>query len=76
MTQKNTPLIVQLLEDVSEQPEFDTKKETGEISKKEITELRKSLTKDSDLEKQSGRFRSSADSFVQEVYSALASLLW
>lgn len=74
MTQKNTPLIVQLLEGVSEQPEFDTKKETGEISKKEITELRKSLTKDSDLEKQSGRFRSSADSFVQEVYSSWLTL--
>ncbi|MBD2388727.1 type V CRISPR-associated protein Cas12k [Cylindrospermum sp. FACHB-282] len=69
MTQKNTPLIVQLLKDVSEQPEFENIKETGEISKAEITELRKSLTKDSYLKEQSGRLRSSADSFVKEVYS-------
>ncbi|BAZ25538.1 hypothetical protein NIES4073_64430 [Kalymmatonema gypsitolerans NIES-4073] len=74
MTQKNTPLIVQLLKSVSEQPEFEANKENGKITKKEITELRKSLTQDSDLDKQSGRLRSSADTFVTEVYSSWLTL--
>jgi hypothetical protein len=74
MTQKNTPLIVQLLSGVSEQPEFEVNKENGKISKPEITELRRFLTKDSDLEKQSGRLRSSADTFVTEVYSSWLTL--
>lgn len=74
MTQKNTPLIVQLLKSVSEQPEFEANKEDGKISKTEIRELRRSLTKDSDLEKQSGRLRSSADNFVTEVYSSWLTL--
>ena len=46
MTQKNTPLIVELLKTVSEQPEFEANKENGKITKAEITELRKYLTKD------------------------------
>ncbi len=37
MTQKNTPLIVQLLKSVSEQPEFEANKENGKITKTEIT---------------------------------------
>lgn len=74
MTQKNTPLIVQLVRSVSEQPEFEANKENGKISKPEITELRRFLTKDSDLEKQSGRLRSSADTFVTEVYSSWLTL--
>ncbi|MHC5729859.1 MAG: hypothetical protein ACYTXY_38230, partial [Nostoc sp.] len=74
MTQKNTPLIVQLLKIVSEQPEFEANKEKGEITNKEIIKLRKLLTKDSELEEQSGRLRSSADSFVKEVYSSWLAL--
>lgn len=74
MTQKNTPLIVQLLKIVSEQPEFEANKEKGEITNKEIIKLRKLLTKDSELEEQSGRLRSSADSFVKEVYSSWLTL--
>ncbi|GBE93159.1 arabinan synthesis protein [Nostoc cycadae WK-1] len=70
MTQKNTPLIVQLLKLVSEQPEFEANKENGTITKKEITELRKPLTDDSDFQEQSGRLCSSADSLVKEVYSS------
>jgi len=68
MTQKNTPLIVELLKSVSEQPEFETNKENGKITKKEITNLRKSLTQDS------GRLYSSVDNLVQEVYSAWLTL--
>ena len=74
MSQKNTPLIVQLLKFVSERPEFETKKENGKISKLEITELRRALTKDSELEKQSGRLCSSADTFVTEVYASWLTL--
>lgn len=74
MTQKNTPLIVQLLRSVNEQPEFEANKENGKISKTEISELRRSLTKDSDLENQSGRLRSSVDNFVTEVYSSWLTL--
>ncbi|MBD2490463.1 type V CRISPR-associated protein Cas12k [Aulosira sp. FACHB-615] len=70
MTQKNTPLIVKLLKFVSEQPEFETYKENGTITKKEITNLRKILIEDSDLKYQSGRLRTSADSLVTEVYSS------
>ncbi|MHC5759932.1 hypothetical protein [Nostoc sp.] len=50
MTQKNTPLILQLLKSVSEQPEFEANKEKGEITKKEIVELRKIVTKNSEFE--------------------------
>ena len=32
MTQKNTPLIVELLKTVSEQPEFEANKENGKIT--------------------------------------------
>ncbi len=74
MTQKNTPLILQLLKSVSEQPEFEANKEEGEITKKEIVELRKIVTKNSELEEQSGRLRSSAESFVKEVYSSWLTL--
>jgi hypothetical protein len=70
MTQKNTPLIIQLLKFVSEQPEFEANKENGTITKKIITELRRTLTEDSDFQQQSGRLRSSADSLVTEVYSS------
>lgn len=74
MIQKNTPLIVQLLKSVSEQPEFEANKEKEEITKKEIVELRKVLTKNTEFEEQSGRLRSSADSFVKEVYSSWLTL--
>ncbi|MDF5722712.1 MAG: type V CRISPR-associated protein Cas12k [Rhizonema sp. PD37] len=74
MTQKNTPLIVQLLKSVSEQPKFEANKETGRISKTEITELRNFLIKDSDLDKQSGRLRSSADALTTEIYSSWLTL--
>ncbi|MEH2126919.1 type V CRISPR-associated protein Cas12k [Nostoc sp.] len=74
MTQKNTPLIIQLLKSVSEQPEFEANKENGNITKNEITKLRESITKNSELEKQSGRLRSSADSFVKMVYSSWLTL--
>ncbi|MDZ8091102.1 MAG: type V CRISPR-associated protein Cas12k [Nostoc sp. DedQUE05] len=74
MTQKNTPLILQLLKSVSEQPEFEANKEKGEITKKEIVELRKALTKNPEFEEQSGRLRSSAESFVKEVYSSWLTL--
>ncbi|MEH1984876.1 type V CRISPR-associated protein Cas12k [Nostoc sp.] len=74
MTQKNTPLILQLLKNVSEQPEFEANKEKGEITKKEIVELRKALTKNPEFEEQSGRLRSSAESFVKEVYSSWLTL--
>ena len=74
MTKKNTPLIVQLLKSVSEQPEFEANKENAKITKTEITELRKSLTKDSELEEQSGRLGSSADSLGKEVYSSWLTL--
>lgn len=74
MTKKNTPLIVELLKAVSKQPEFEAKKENGKITKAEITKLRKFLIKDSDLEKQPGRLRSSADTFVKEVYSSWLTL--
>ncbi|MEH1951898.1 MAG: type V CRISPR-associated protein Cas12k [Nostoc sp.] len=74
MTQKNTPLILQLLKSVSEQPEFEANKEKGEITKKEIVELRKIATKNSEFEEQSGRLRSSAESFVKEVYSSWLTL--
>jgi transposase len=70
MTQKNTPLIVQLLKLGSEQPEFEAHKENGTITKEEIRELRKNLTEGSDIEKQSGRLRSSADSLVTEIFSS------
>lgn len=70
MSQKNTPLIVKLLKSVSEQPEFEANKENGTITKTEITELRRTLTEDSELKKQSGRLRSSADSLVTEIYSS------
>ncbi|OYE04438.1 type V CRISPR-associated protein Cas12k [Nostoc sp. 'Peltigera membranacea cyanobiont' 232] len=74
MTQKNTPLILQLLKSVSEQPEFEANKEKGEITKKEIVELRKGLKKNPEFEEQSGRLRSSAESFVKEVYSSWLTL--
>lgn len=74
MTQKNTPLILQLLKSVREQPEFEANKEKGEITKKEIVELRKIVTKNPELEEQSGRLRSSAESFVKEVYSSWLTL--
>ncbi|MEH2319974.1 type V CRISPR-associated protein Cas12k [Nostoc sp.] len=74
MTQKNTPLIIKLLKSVSEQSEFEANKENGNITNKEITKLRESITKNSELEKQSGRLRSSADSFVKEVYSSWLTL--
>ena len=74
MTQKNTPLILQLLKSVSEQPEFEANKEKGEITKKEIVELRKIVTKNPELEEQAGRLRSSAESFVKEVYSSWLTL--
>ncbi len=74
MTEKNTPLILQLLKSVSEQPEFEANKEKGEITKKEIVELRKIVTKNFELEEQSGRLRSSAESFVKEVYSSWLTL--
>ncbi|MGV0107440.1 Transposase [Nostoc sp. DSM 114160] len=74
MTQKNTPLIIKLLKSVSEQPEFEANKKSGNITNKEITKLRKSITKNSELEKQSGRLGSSADSFVKEVYSSWLTL--
>lgn len=74
MTQKNTPLIVQLLKSVNEQPEFEANKEKGEITKKEIVELRKIVTKNPEIEEQSGRLRSSAESFVKEVYSSWLTL--
>ncbi|BAY18180.1 hypothetical protein NIES21_40240 [Anabaenopsis circularis NIES-21] len=62
--QVNTPLIVDLIKAVPEQPEFETHKETGTITKKKIKELRQSLTQDSD------RTYSSADSLVKEVYAS------
>ncbi|AUB36901.1 Transposase [Nostoc flagelliforme CCNUN1] len=68
MTEKNTPLIVQLLKTVSEQPEFEANKESGKITKKEITGLRKSLTEDS------GRPYSSVDNLVKQVYSSWLTL--
>ncbi|MBH8577236.1 type V CRISPR-associated protein Cas12k [Nostocaceae cyanobacterium CENA369] len=74
MTQTNTPLIVQLLKLVSEQPGFEVNKENGTITKKEITELRKPLTDNSDFQEQSGRLKSSADSLVTEVYSSWLAL--
>ncbi|MBD2301207.1 type V CRISPR-associated protein Cas12k [Nostoc sp. FACHB-190] len=74
MTQKNTPLIVQLLKAVSEQPEFEANKENGSINKKGITDLRRTITEDSDFQEQSGRLRSSADSLVTEVYSSWLTL--
>jgi hypothetical protein len=37
MTQKNTPLIVQLLKSVSEQPEFEANKESGKITSLKLT---------------------------------------
>lgn len=74
MTQKNTPLIINLLKSVSEQPKFETNKENGNITNKEITKLRKSITKDSEFEEQSGRLSSSADSLVKKVYSAWLTL--
>ncbi|MEH2301118.1 MAG: type V CRISPR-associated protein Cas12k [Nostoc sp.] len=74
MTQKNTPLIIQLLKSVSEQPEFEANKEKGYITNKEITKLRESITENSELEKQSGRLRSSVDSFVKQVYSSWLTL--
>ncbi|SRR5579883_3333287 len=74
MTQKNTPMIVQLLKDVSEQPEFEANKEQGNITKKEITELRKSLIEDLAWSKQSGRLGSSADNLVNIVYSSWLTL--
>ncbi|WP_335191857.1 type V CRISPR-associated protein Cas12k [Nostoc sp.] len=68
MTKINTPLIVQLLKSVSEQPEFEANKENGNITKKEITALRKSLTQNT------GRAYSSVDSLVTEVYSSWLTL--
>jgi hypothetical protein len=68
MTQINTPLIVQLLKIVTEQPEFEINKETGRITKDEIKNLRKSITKDS------GRAYTSVDSLVTEVYSSWLTL--
>ncbi|BAZ48744.1 hypothetical protein NIES4103_13530 [Nostoc sp. NIES-4103] len=70
MSQKNAPLIVQLLKSVSEQPEFEANKENGTITKREITKLRRDITENSDLKEQSGRLRSSADSLVTEAYSS------
>ncbi|MBL1200960.1 MAG: hypothetical protein FWK04_18215 [Nostoc sp. GBBB01] len=68
MSQINTPLIVQLLKSVSEQPEFEANKESGKITKKEITGLRRTLTKDS------GRPYSSVDNLVKEIYSSWLTL--
>ncbi len=68
MSQINTPLIVQLLKSISEQPEFEVNKENGKITKKEITGLRRTLTKDS------GRPYSSVDNLVKEIYSSWLTL--
>ncbi|MBD2451646.1 hypothetical protein H6G76_31920 [Nostoc sp. FACHB-152] len=64
MVQENTPLIVDLIKAVSEQPEFEINKATGKITKEEINKLRKSLTQNS------GRTYTSVDCLVKEAYSS------
>lgn len=70
MANKNTPLINQLLKQVSQHEDFEAWQRAGNVSEKPVRELCKSLKSDPHFEDQPGRFFTSASLMVTYTYQS------
>ncbi|MDZ8189690.1 MAG: type V CRISPR-associated protein Cas12k [Nostoc sp. ChiSLP02] len=70
MAEKNTPLINELLEQLAKHPDFDTWLEKTEVPEKTIKRICSSLKTQERFAEQPGRFYTSAEALVKEVYKS------
>jgi hypothetical protein len=70
MAEKNTPLINELLEQVGQHPDFEKWLKKGEVPKKAIDTIKKSLITQEPFAGQPGRFYTSAVTLVKEIYKS------
>jgi len=70
MTEKNTPLIGELLKQVRQHPQFEQWRRWGKPSKDAVRELCKPLRDDPRFSGQPGRFYTSAIATVQQIYES------
>ncbi|NEU80547.1 type V CRISPR-associated protein Cas12k [Nostoc sp. UIC 10630] len=70
MTEKNAPLINELLEQLSKHPNFETWLQKGEVPKNTIETICDSLKIQDRFADQPGRFYTSAVTLVKEVYKS------
>jgi hypothetical protein len=74
MTQKNTPLINELLEQIGNYPELEEWIQQGKLPKKLVETLCDSLETDLRFSGQPGRFKSSAITLVDYIYKSWLAL--
>lgn len=74
MTQKNTPLVNELLEQLGKHPDFQTWLEKGILPESTIKNLCNSLKKEPHFADQPGRFYTSAISLVDDIYKSWLAL--
>ena len=70
MSEKNTPLINELLQQLAEHPDLETWKQTGKLPLGIVKNLCQPLREDSRFIGQPGRFYSSAISLVEYIYKS------
>lgn len=70
MTEKNTPLINELLHLVSLHPEFEAWQQKGTLSKEAVKQICKTLKQNPRFAGQPGRFYTSAEEIVYQTYEA------
>lgn len=70
MTEKNTPLINELLKQLAEHPDLETWKQKGKIPGRTVKNLCQPLRNADDFLGQPGRFYSSAISVVEYIYKS------
>jgi len=70
MTQRNTPLINELLKQIAQHPDFETWRQKGKIPAGTIKQLCKPLKADSRFIGQPGRFYTSAITLVDYIYKS------
>ncbi|MBD2564601.1 MULTISPECIES: type V CRISPR-associated protein Cas12k [Nostoc] len=75
MTELNTPLINELLRQVSQHPEFETWRQKGKHPTSVVKELCEPLKTDSSFIGQSGRFYTSAIALVNYIYKSWFALM-
>ncbi len=70
MANKNTPLVNELLKQVSQHDDFDAWQRVGNVSEKPVRKLCEPLKSDPRFEKQPGRFYTSASLMVTYTYKS------
>ena len=70
MAERNTPLINELLVQVSQHPDFETWQRKGKLPAGTVQHLCKPLRTDSRFEGQPGRFYTSASKLVEYIYKS------